>query len=410
MANTLLTPTMITQEALRILKNDLMAVKNVNTYYANEFANQGMKIGSTLQIRKPNRFVQRVGRVAQIQDVTESTTPLAVAQQAGVDFQFTSADMTLTIDQFSNRYIQPAVATIANGVDRSVLALYSQVANAVGIPGVTPASTTPWLNAMALLDSNAAPKVIAERASIIDPYAQASFIDNVKGLFNPGATITDQYKTGNMGQFASSRFSMDQNVSVQVVGPQGGTPLVNGAGQTGSLLVTNGWTAAAALRLNQGDIFTIAGVYRVNPQSRVTTGQLQQFVVTAPVSSDANGNATIPVYPPINPGTGVGLLSGQYQNVTASPASGAAINVLGAAGVSSPQNLMFHKDAFTLAVIPMEVPGGVDMAKSVTDSDSGLSMRFIRSYDVINDLWISRFDILYGVACTYPELAVRVQG
>ena len=400
MANTLLTPTMITRESLRVLKNELTFTKNVNTYYEDEFAKPGMKIGATLQIRKPVRFTERSGRVAAIQDVTETTTVLTIANQTGVDFQFTSADMTLTIDKFSDRYIVPAMATIANGVDRRGLQLANSVWNAVGTPGTIPSSTTPYLNAMAVLDANSAPKD-GNRAMIIGPFEQASLLDSVKGLFNPATEISDQYKTGNLGRAFGFKWSMDQNVVAHTIGAYGGTPAVNGAGQTGNTLVVNGFSAASTLTL--GDVFTIAGVFGVNVQSRQTTNKLQQFVVTAPFTADGTGAGSIGISPSI---TAVGA----YQNATNSPANGALITVLGAANTVTDMNLAFHKDAFTLAALPMEVPKGVDMGMQETDPDTGLSIRFVRSYDVINDLWISRFDMLYGWAATYPELAVRVQG
>lgn len=402
MANSLLTISMITKEAVRVLENNLTFTKGVTRKYDEKYAVEGAKIGDTLNIRKPARYVGRTGTTLAVEDHTETSVPLQLDTQFGVDLAFTSKELTLSIDEFSDRIIKPAMATIANKIDRDGLGLYNTVANAVGTPGTVPSTLKTYLLAGAAMDSEATPRD-NQRSLVIDPYAQVEIVDALKGIFQSSSEIKSQYETGNMGLAAGFKWSMDQNVVAHTVGPLGGTPLVNGASQTGSSLLTKGWTAAAAARLKKGDVFTIAGVFAVNPQSRQSTGQLSQFVVTADVSSNASGQATIPIFPAIT-------TSGAFQTVTASPADNAAITVLGAANVVSPAHLAYHKDAFVFACADLQIPKGVDMAARVSDSQLGMSARMVRQYDINNDKFPCRFDILYGWKAIYPELACRIQG
>lgn len=402
MANTDLTISMVTREALRILENSLTFTKGVNREYDDKYAIEGAKIGDTLNIRKPARYVGRTGATLSVEDYTETSVPLQLGTQFGVDVNFTSKELALQIDDFSARVLQPAIAAIANKIDRDGLALYNTVYNSVGTPGTTPAALLTYLQAGAKLDFCATPRD-GNRSLVIDPNAQATIVDTLKGLFQSDVQIKNQYETGNMGKGAGFKWSMDQNIVSQTVGPLGGTPLVNGAAQTGASLVTNGWTAAAAARLNLGDVFTIAGVFAVNPQSRQSTGALQQFVVTANVSSDGAGNATIPISPSIVTSTG-------FQTVSGSPAAGAALTIIGAAGTVSPQNMAFHKDAFAFACADLPIPRGVDMAARVSSKQLGMSIRMVRQYDIVNDKFPCRLDILYGWKTLFPELACRVQG
>lgn len=393
---------MITKESLRVLENNLAFAKGVNRDYDDQFAQSGAKIGDTINIRKPARYVGRTGTALSVEDHTETSVPLQLNTQFGVDINFTSKELTLSIDEFSDRIIKPAMATVANKLDSDGLALYKSVYNAVGTPGTTPTLLKTYLQAGAKMDYEATPRD-GNRSVVIEPTAQVEIVDSLKSLFQSGDQIMKQYEQGNMGQAAGFKWSLDQNVAVHQVGPLGGTPAVNGAGQTGSSLVTNGWTAAAALRLKTGDTFTIAGVFAVNPQTRTSTGQLRQFVVTADVSSDASGNATIPIFPAIT-------ASGAFQTVTATPGSGALITVLGAANTLTPVNLAYHKNAFVLGCADLLLPKGVDMAARVSDKQLGLSARMVRAYDINNDKFPCRFDILYGWKAVYPELACRIHG
>lgn len=402
MANQILTISMITREALRVLVNNLAFTKGVNRNYDDKYAVEGAKIGTTLNIRKPARYIGRSGPTINVEPQTETFTPLTLSSQKGVDVQFTSADMKLSMDDFSERFLKPAMATVANFIDFDGMQLASSIWNAVGTPG-TPATTfNTYLNGKKLLNDNAVP-IDSLLSAVINPQAEASIVPAAFQFFNPQKTIAEQYLNGTMGRAMGMKWSMDQNVAMHTSGNFSGTPLVNGANQTGTSLVTNGWGATIASLLTVGDVFTIAGVFAVNPQSRTTTGALQQFVVTSPASSDGSGNSTLQIQPSI-------ITSGQFQTVTGSPASGAAITVLGAANTVSPLNLVHHRDAFVLGSADLELPGGVDKAARMSDPESGLSIRMVRAYDVVDDLYITRLDVLYGWALLYPQLACRVQG
>ncbi len=403
MPNSLLTISKITNEALRVLENNLTFAKNVNREYDDQFAVSGAKIGDTLNIRKPARYVGRSGATLAVEDHTETSVPLALDTQFGVDVNFTTKELTLNLDDFSNRVLKPAMATIANKIDRDgLLMAYQSAYNAVGTPGTTPTALKTYLQAGEYMDYFGAPRD-GQRAVVINPAAQVEIVDALKGLFQSSEQIKNQYEQGNMGMSAGFKWSMDQNVVTHTVGPLGGTPLVNGATQTGATLVTDGWTASAALRLRRGDVFHVAGVFSVNPQSRQSTGKLQQFVVTADVSSDGSGNASIPISPSI-------VTSGAFQTVTASPADNAALTVLGAANTLTPANLAYHKDAYVLGTADLLLPSGVHKAARASDKQLGISIRMIQQYDINNDRMPCRLDVLYGWRAVYPELACRIQG
>lgn len=403
MANTLLTPSMITNESLMVLENSLVFANGVNRDYDDQFAKDGAKIGDTINIRKPARYQGRTGAAMSIEDHTETSVPLQLDTQYGVDLTFTTKDLTLSLGEFSDRIIKPAMANIANKIDRDGLTMaYQAVANCVGTPGTVPTALKTYLQAGAKLDDEATPRD-GKRSLVIDPWAQVEIVDALKGLFMSGPEVSKQYKSGAMGEAGGFMWGMDQNIVKHTVGPLGGTPAVNGASQTGSSLVTNGWTASAAARLKKGDVFTIANVFAVNPQSRQSTGQLRQFVVTADVSSDASGNATIPIFPAIT-------ASGAFQTVTASPANGALLTVLGAANTVSAQHLAYHKNAFVLGSADLLLPQGVHKAARASSKAAGLSVRMVQQYAISSDTMPCRFDVLYGWKAVYPELGCRIAG
>jgi hypothetical protein len=410
MANTLLTISMITREALRVLENNLTFTKYIRRDFDDSFGRAGAKIGTVLNIRKPARYAGRVGQGLSIEDATETQVPLTLTTQRGVDIAFTSQDLALSVDDFSDRFIRPALANVANNVDFDGLQQYLNVFNMVGTPGTIPNALLTYLQAGQRLDEEAAPRDDL-RSLVISPAMQATIVDTLKGLFQSAQDIATQYESGKMGLSIGFKWSMDQNVAINTVGALGGAPTVNAGGQTGTSLVTNNWTAAAAKRLLKGNVFTIGsgttGVFAVNPQSKQSTGALRNFVATADASSDGAGNMTISIAPGI-------IVSGPFQNVTGQtgaitgPAAGATINVQGAANTSSPQGLAFHKDAFALGSADLPLPGGVDMAARVSDKQLGLSIRLVRAYDINTDRFPTRIDLLYGWTTLYPELACRV--
>lgn len=401
MANTLLTISLITREALRVLENNLTFTKLVNRQYDDRFGVEGAKIGTTLNVRKPPRYIGRVGQAINIENATETSVPVTLNTQRGVDIQFSSQDLALSIDDFSDRFIKPAIASIANATDNDGLANFTAVWNSVGTPGTVPNLLLTYLNAGVMLNNNAAP-LDGERYLVISAQMQATIVDALKGLFQASSQIAEQYRKGEMGISIGFEWYMDQNVNTFTTGPQGGAPQVDGAGQIGSALLTKGWTAAAAARLGIGDTFTIAAVNQVNPQSRQSTASLQQFVVTAPFASDGAGKGSVAIAPAI-------IAAGAFQTVDATGANSAAITVVGAASTQSPQGLAFHKDWITLACADLPLPAGVDMAARVADRQLGMSIRLVRAYNISTDQFPCRLDFLYGWAPLRPELACRVQ-
>ena len=344
---------------------------------------------------------------------TETYVPLVLNKQYNVGLNFTTSELMLNIDEFDDRVLKPAVATLANKIDFDGLALATQVANFVGIPGVTPASAFTYLAAKTALDNNAAP-IDNERSVTINSIAEAYIVDALKGLFHSGDQLEEQYMKGKMGTALSWDWYMDQNVYVQTVGALGGTPTVNLGGQTGATINITGASNSITNWLLQGDIVSFSGCQQTNPQNHQPTGVLQPFVVTANVSTSNTGTATIPIFPAI-------VTSGAYQTVNASPINGATVYVYGLsttstpaqssiAGLTSPQNLGYHKDAFTVACVDLPVPRNVELGARAADKQVGFSVRILRNYDIYFDGLPTRLDVLYGWCAMRPELAVRIVG
>lgn len=391
MANTLLTPNMITKEALRILHQKLSFIGSINRQYDDSFAKSGAKIGDTLRIRMPNKYVVRTGATMQAQDTVETNTTLQVNNQKGVDLNFTSVDLTLSLDDFSKRIIEPAMARLAAEMEKDAFSMYKDVANFVGTAGTVPNALKTYLQASQKLADNLAPSTDRYIQTTTD--AQVEIIDALKGLFNAQSELNTQYKDGLMGRAAGLDWFQNTLAPTHTNGTQSGTFTVNGAGQTGTSLAVSGNTGT----LTKGTVFTIAGVQAVHPETGDVTAKLQQFVVT----SDATAShGTIAIYPAIT-------ASGAYRTVSASPASGAVITVVsGNASTGYGQNLVYQKDAFTFATADLVMPSGVDFSSRQTYD--GVSMRIVRDYDINNDKFPCRLDVLYGFKTLRPELACRV--
>lgn len=414
MPNTLLTPDMITRRALMVLENTLTAAKYIDRQYDDSFANSGAKIGATLRIRKPPQYVVQTALALAPQDTIEEFTTLIVNQQPHVGMTFTSAELALSIDDFSDRIIVPAIAQLANYIDQLVLGLWVDVYNVVGTPGTPPGSTGgfPDTAAKALftygsakvkMDNEAAPP--NDRSIIVNPVANVMLVSALSGLFHASTEVEQQYREGNMGLTMGYKFSMDQNVGVATIGALGGAPQVASTPASGATaLATKGWTASVTGLLNVGDVFTIAGVFSVNPRSKLSTGQLRQFVVTAVANSDGAGNATVQVQPAM-------ISTGGQQNITALPAVNANIVVYGAAGTVSPQNIACQRGAFTLASADLENPNNYGAwGARVSSKKLGISMTLARQYDINTTNIPARVDVLFGVKTIRPELACRIAG
>ena len=389
--NALLTPSLITKETLVMLENNLVMAAKVNRQFENQF----VKIGNTITIRKPNKFTVTDGPGLQIQNVQEPQTSLTISSQKHVDFQFSSQDLTLTIEEFSERYIRPAASVLANQIDFDILTNYKNVYNQVGTPGTTPNAFSFLANVGQRMDEGAVPQ--DDRCLVLGPAAYWSMANALTTLYV--RSVAEPALKGFLAQIANFAIYMDQNIQSQTVGAYSGVPVVNGAGQTGSSLVTNGWGVSVTGLLKQGDIITLAGVFAVNPQNGQSTAALANFVVTADVNSDSGGNATITISPSIT-------ASGAYRTVTGSPANLASISVRGTASTAYAQNVGFVRDAFGFCSVPLEMPDGVDFA--AREMYRNISMRIVRFWDGINDVFPCRIDVLYGSATYYPELAVRL--
>lgn len=410
MANELINPSVIAKEALMQLKNELRFAKLAHREYKQEF----VKVGDTVNIRKPVKFYTADGAARVNQDVEEANTPIVINQRKHVSWKFSTQDLTLTVEKYSERYIKPAMITLAQTVDMSGAALYNRVWNAVGSAGTIPGNYADIALSSRRLTEMAVPN--NERCAVLAPEPFHKIAATLTTLNMPQAAL-DAWRSGEIGNLAGFKTFESVNLKNHVVGPLGGTPLVNGGTQGSAYsavkntyqqnLVTDGWTAAAAARLKAGDVFTIAGVYAVNPvPGEGTTGKtvmpyLQQFVVKADVSSDGSGNATIPISPPI-------IASGPYQTVSAVPADNAAITVLGTANTAYTQNLCFHKNAFALVTVPLELPDGASF--KAREESEGISVRVIKAYDIDTDDDVVRIDILYGWKDLYPDFAVRQIG
>ena len=400
MANTFLTDDIISLEALSLLENMLVAGKVVDRKKEALFGKHGGSNRSdTVRVRKPNRAGVRSGRNFNAEDITDEFVEFSVNTQIGSDFLIYSDEMAQDLSSFSEQVLQPKISVIANSIDQAILDAARETYNLVGTPGTAITSTATYLSAGVKLDQNACPRD-GQRFMITGPQGQADIVDALKGLFEDSASLAKQYRDAEMKKALGFIWAMDQNVGRHTVGPLGGTPLVNGATQTGSSLVTDGWTAAAASRLKKNDVFTIAGVNAVNPVSKADLGVLQQFRVTADVSSDGSGNATIAIEPSI-------VTSGPTQTVTASPADNAAITVVGTASTGAANQIAIHKGSIALAFAELPKPQGVDMSSTKTDKQLGISLRFVRWYDGDTDAFKGRFDVKYGVKVLRPEWIVR---
>ena len=405
MANSILTPQIITREALRILHAQSNFLTKINRQYDSRFAVNGAKIGTNLDVRLPNKFTVRTGSTYSGQNMVERKVSLPVATIKGVDCTITDTELTMSLNDFSDQFLKPAMNQLASDIEYSaMLAMYKTVPNSVG----TVASQIDYKKfqqAGQRLTENLAPS--SDRTFLLNPSSRVEFSDAVKGLFQSSSNIEDQYREGMVGRTGGFDVFENTMIPVHTTGTYGGTPLTNGAtqGSTGSgnayvatsSIVTDGWTSGGT-SLKAGDIVTFAGCYDVHPETKVSTGVLKKFVIVSDVS-DTTGAITMTVSPGV-------IAGGAYQNCSNRIADNSAIVVLGTSATAYGQNLAFHKDAFTFVSADLDIPKGVDMA--ARERFGNISMRFVRWFDGDTGEWKSRFDILHGMAALYPELACRL--
>jgi hypothetical protein len=390
-ANTLLNSSIITNTALAILHQKCNFIGSINKAYDSSFAAGGAQIGTSLRIRLPNQYVIRSGPTLQVQPVVNNSVTLNVTSQKGVDVSFSSVELTLNIMEFAALILEPAMAVLAANIEADCLNMALNVYNQINGQG-SAQTLRNILGARKMLRDNLAPA--AEYMVRMNTQDNVDLVDSLKGLFQSSTNIADQYKDGVLGHTAGFEFAENTFLNTYTRGAESATYVLNGVPASGA---TTAVVATGTGAGNQGDVFTVAGAFRVHPETKQSTGVLQQFVLTA---AYAGGAGTIAFAPAMNY-----AVSG-VQNISAAPATNAAITFAGTASTASGLSLAYHKDAFTIATADLVMPGGVDMAaRKVMD---GISMRMVRMYDVNNDLFPCRFDVLYGYACIRPQLAVRL--
>lgn len=392
MANSLLTPTSVTREALRVLHQKLNFVGNITRDYDDSFAKSGAKIGDSLKIRQPNQYTVRSGATLSAQDTTEQSTTLQISSQKGVDVNFSSAELALSLDDFSKRILDPAMAVLAANIEADALSMYKDIYSSVWNGG-SAATYNKALDCRVKLQNALAPP--SDRTMLLDPAAMADVIKDTKTLFQDQASIAKQFREGMVGRAAG--FDWGENTLLP--------SHTRGAGDTAYVVNTStGITSGTATitvatgtgSILKGDVFTVAGVYEVHPETKANTGRLQQFVCTADYAGGAGAVSVSPT--PIT--------SGALQNVViVSAGAGKAVAIAGTASTAVQTGLAFQKGAFAFATADLVMPSGVDFAaREVYD---GISMRIVRAYDINNDKFPCRIDVLYGYKTLRPQLACR---
>ena len=392
-SNTILTIDMITREALRVLHQKCNFISNIDRQHDDSFANSGAKIGQSLRIRLPNQYTVRSGAALSAQDSVDQSVTLPLSTQKGVDISFSSAELTMSLDDFSKRIIDPAISVLAAAVEADALSMVNAVYNSVDA-GTNALTFKNLLEGRKMLNDNLAPQD-SNRTALLNTQDSVDLVDALKGLFHESTAIEKQYSEGMMGRTAGFDFYENTLLTKHTQGTHNTAYVTNGVtAQTGSTLAVDTGTGT----ILKGDVFTIGGVFRVHPESKVSTGVLQQFTVTA---DSAGGSVNLSITPPIWDST-----FGGRQNVSNGAADGQAITFLAGASKVTTESLVFHKEAFTFATADLILPKGVDMAaREVMD---GISMRMVRNYDINNDAFPCRVDVLYGYVAQRAALAARL--
>ena len=400
MSNSILTIDMITRKALEILENNLVLTRNVNRQYDDSFAVEGAKIGSTLRIRLPDRALVTDGAALQVQDDNEQFTTLSVANQKHIGVNFTSAELTMQLDDFAERVLKPRISQLASSIDADVANAYKYIGNSVGTPGTVPSTSLVLLQAQQKLNENAA--VMSPRYATVNPAANAGLVEGMKGLFNPTDTVSKQFRNGMMGTgvLGFEEVNMSQSIKQHTTGSRtNGTTAAAVTAEGATTISLTGLGASGTI--TAGDVFTVADCFSVNPQTRETTGSLAQFVALADVTASGGGAATVTV-------SAIYSASHALATVNTLPGNSKTVTFVGSASTAYAQNLVYHKDAITFATADLLLPQGVDMAARAVHN--GISLRVVRQYDINNDRMPCRIDVLYGYSTIRPQMACRIWG
>jgi hypothetical protein len=410
MANVYQPQQLLTNHAMDVLKNKLVFLKGVNRDNEHLFGNE-KKSGQQVLIRLPMRAVGRVGEAYTPEPYQETSIPCVIRPLQGMDIDLPSTDWTTNIADLKREILEPAMAQLVNNIERDCLQIaYQATANFVGTPGTAPSTSTTVLQANAYITNEGGP-VDDSRRMLLSPNTNVSLVPAFQGLLNPQRATSKQFERGKL---AENTLGFDhfetQNLWVHTIGTCTGTPVTNGANQTGSSIITNGWSNST-LVLKKGDVVEFAGCKAVNPMTRAAYGGLRHFVVTADVTSDGSGNATIPISPSVIPAPA------QFATTDSTVANSSAVTVFSTAqaglaalaGTQTTQCLGYHKLAFTFAGIKQKLPkGSTEEAWQATDPETGIMLRFVQQYLGRENLFINRFDVCYAFAAVYPQLAVRM--
>ena len=404
MANVNLTIDDITRESLRVLHQKCNFIGNIVRDYDDSFAQSGAKIGNTLRVRLPYQYTSATGATINTTAGADSvgvSTTLTVNTQRNVPMRFTSNELTMSIDEFSSRHIEPAMAKMAAMMEYDAFtATLNGVANAVSAGGNIGFDDT--MNGRAILQKYLAP--MDNRTALLDPQGMVDLVTDNKSLFNAQDEINAQYKEGSMGRFAGFDFYENTILPTHTNGAEAGTAyVVDGAAEAKTLSATdpdpnNGVLAVktGTKTITAGQVFTIGDdVFEVHPETKVSTGVLKQFTVTAA----ATGAGDLSISPAI-------IASGPHQNVSAIPDDGDVLTFLGAASTAYKQSVLFQKGFACMGSADLVLPKGVHMASR--QNYDGISMRIVQDYDVVKDRVFTRLDCLYGFKVLRPELAVKI--
>ena len=405
--NTILTPDMITKEALRILHEKLTFLSKVNKQYDSSFAREGAKVGSALRIRKPARFVTRNGPTLDVQDFVETNTTLTVEKQLGIDVEFSSEDLTMDLDSFSKQFIEPAMAQLASEIEADALTMIYNVGKTVY--NNTELVWKDTVLAKARLDQQTTPKD-NNRCMLIGSLHQVSVLDDTKGLFQDSTKISQQYVEGNIGQTAGAMWAVSDlmpNYETGTAGTAGNDSVASTAAQgatTLSLTIGNNET------IKRGQVFTVADCFEIHPETKKVYPTLYQFTAIADATASGAGAITVTVRDSGSDGlyTTASAVKNERAraNISRLPTAADVVTFIGDANAVLPQSVTFHEDAFTFATADLVLPKGTDMASR--EVMEGISMRLVRDYDVQTDQFPARFDVLYGYKMLRDEYAARL--
>lgn len=404
MANNFKNTSLVTKIAVKEFLNAMVLGAKVDRHLDSKF----QKVGDSIQVPRPVMFVATDGAtLGAASDIEERTATVKLDQRKKVHFEITSQDMTLNVEDMTEKYIKPAMVELAQKCESSIAEVYPNIGNFTGTAGTSPSTLLAVAQAGAVLTKLGVDTM--SRTLAVDADASVTLANGLKDVF-PDSIAKKAIEEAMVGRYGRWDILESNSLAVHTVGALGGTPLVNGASQETTYalagdswtqtLNVDGWTVSIADILKAGDVFTIAGVNSVNRRTRKTTGALQTFSVTEDATSNGSGETALTITPPM-------ITSGAFQTVAAAPADGAAITVLtGAAGAEHVQNLGFHKNAITLAMAPLDLPE--DGASAARESYEGISIRAVRQYDITADKTIFRFDILYTVKAMNPDFALRL--